>query len=141
MDYAGIFIERKDGKMLFQLRDNNPRITNPNLWGLFGGGIKTGESPKRAAVRELKEELGITIKEEQLRHWLTIPDFKKRNYLYKLRVEKQVDPKQLREGADAGYFTIQEMRKKKNVVKTLRLLLYVYPLLAKVRKKDIEKRI
>src|SRR3989344_820899 len=134
MDYADICIERKDGKMLFQLRDNNPRIANPNLWGLFGGGIKPGESSKKAAIRELKEELGITVKEEQVQHWLTIPDFKKRNYLFKLRLGRKITQKQLREGADLGYFTVAEMRKKKNVVKTLSLFLYSYPLLSKLRK-------
>ncbi len=57
MDYAGILIERNDGKMLFQLRGNNPNIRNRNCWSLFGGGINKNETPIGAAIRELKEEM------------------------------------------------------------------------------------
>mgnify|MGYP001574773866 CR=1 FL=1 len=64
--------------MLFQLKDNNPVIKNKNLWSLFGGGIKTGEKPVEAAIRELKEELGIKIKKRQLYSWMVFPGFRKK---------------------------------------------------------------
>ncbi len=32
-----------------------------SLWVMPGGGIKKNETPERAAIREIKEELGITI--------------------------------------------------------------------------------
>ncbi|MEM5778098.1 MAG: NUDIX hydrolase [Candidatus Aenigmatarchaeota archaeon] len=32
-------------------------------WGFFGGGIKKGETPEQAVVRETKEELGFDLKE------------------------------------------------------------------------------
>jgi len=67
--------------MLFQLRDNNPKIKNRNCWSLFGGGINNGEQPIDAAIRELKEELGLTIKKEQLRPLAVFLGIKKRNYL------------------------------------------------------------
>lgn len=38
----------------------------PNLWQLPGGKVEPGESPLKAAVREMGEELGITLTEEQL---------------------------------------------------------------------------
>ena len=65
MDYAGILIERNDGKLLFQLRDNHA-ILNPNRWGIFGGGIEKNESPIEAIKRELKEELSLDTKKEDL---------------------------------------------------------------------------
>lgn len=38
-----------------------------DTWRLPGGGIGTGETPAAAAVREIKEELGIDIMENGLR--------------------------------------------------------------------------
>lgn len=47
----------------------------PGLWGLPGGGIKPGESPARALLREVVEETGQRISIEQLLdiqtdHWI-----------------------------------------------------------------------
>ena len=39
---------------------------NSSKYGLPGGSIEKGETPKQAAVREFKEETGITINEENL---------------------------------------------------------------------------
>ena len=36
------------------------------MWDATGGSVKAGESPEEAAVREVKEELGIDIKVEEL---------------------------------------------------------------------------
>ena len=57
MNYVGVIIENREGKVLFQLRDNKKDIPNPNLWSIFGGGINNSEKPKEAAVREILEEL------------------------------------------------------------------------------------
>ncbi|NKB20088.1 MAG: NUDIX domain-containing protein [Alphaproteobacteria bacterium] len=35
-------------------------------WGLPGGSIDTGEEPKQAAVREMKEELGLDLNADDL---------------------------------------------------------------------------
>ena len=45
-----------------QLRDNNPEISCPGMWGLFGGKIEKHEKPENAIVREIKEELDIELK-------------------------------------------------------------------------------
>jgi len=39
---------------------------NDGYWKLPGGGMKKDEDPKSCAVRELKEELGLIIKEKDL---------------------------------------------------------------------------
>jgi len=47
-------------KFLLQLRDFKPSILSPGVWGVFGGQIEKGESPKLAGSRELEEELGYS---------------------------------------------------------------------------------
>ena len=134
MDYVGVLIEREDGRMLFQLRDNDQSIKNSNCWSLFGGGINKNEKPIEAAMRELKEELGLIIKKEQLRLWMVFPVFKKKNYIFKLQLNKDTKPLRLMEGSSIGYFTILEILRKKNVVRSLRLLLLLYPLVSLIKK-------
>ncbi|MGI5162237.1 NUDIX domain-containing protein [Microbispora sp. CA-102843] len=54
-----------DRILLFHTRE----ITAPELgqwWELPGGGIDPGENHRQAALRELREETGITIEEEQI---------------------------------------------------------------------------
>ena len=47
----------KDGKYLFQLRDNDASISYPNKWSFFGGEVDKGENFEEALKRELVEEL------------------------------------------------------------------------------------
>jgi len=54
-------------EILIQDRSNmNKDIEMP--WGYFGGGIEEGETPIQAVIRETKEELGIDIKEKDLKY-------------------------------------------------------------------------
>ncbi|MBN1778606.1 MAG: NUDIX domain-containing protein [Candidatus Buchananbacteria bacterium] len=61
-DGSKIFIKNDAlNKYLFVLRDNKPNIPNPNMWGLFGGGIEPGESPDETIRREIAEEVDIDV--------------------------------------------------------------------------------
>ncbi|MES2621243.1 MAG: NUDIX domain-containing protein [Bacteroidota bacterium] len=62
-EVAACLLFDKNGKLLIYLRDDKPGISFPNHWDLFGGIIEEGETPEQALVREVKEEIGIDLKE------------------------------------------------------------------------------
>ena len=55
----------KNKKVLFQERPSEKSM--PFLWELPGGKIKIGETPEIALIREVNEELGISINPVDLR--------------------------------------------------------------------------
>lgn len=64
---AAAIIVFDDDRYLLQLRDNKKGIFFPGHWCLFGGGVEKGEQPTEALCRELKEELGLTVTNTELR--------------------------------------------------------------------------
>ena len=56
---AGVLITRKGNLLL-------GHATNNKHWDIFKGKIEIGESPIEAAIRELKEESGISVTAENL---------------------------------------------------------------------------
>ncbi|MCK5150115.1 NUDIX domain-containing protein [Candidatus Pacearchaeota archaeon] len=125
MDYAGVLIKREDGKMLFQLRDNNPNISNPDKWGIFGGGIEKQENSKEAGIRELNEELGLLVKKNNLKLVFKINLFFKKYFIFQTKI-KDNQKLILKEGASMKFFSKKEILSKKNLLYSLRLFLLLY---------------
>ena len=56
---VGAIIENDNKEILCALR--SPEMNLPNMWEFPGGKIEIGENNKEALIREIKEELSITI--------------------------------------------------------------------------------
>lgn len=57
---CGFLFNASERKVLLHLRDNNT-TWNPNRWAFFGGNGDAGESFRDCFVRELREEIGLSI--------------------------------------------------------------------------------
>ena len=57
-------IIRFEDFFFLQLRDNNKSIPYPNKWAFFGGRLFVGEDPITGLLREIKEELSYSIKDD-----------------------------------------------------------------------------
>lgn len=58
-NYVVILLFSKDTKKLLLVKRNKKPY--PNLWNGIGGKIEVGETPIEAAIRECKEETGLTM--------------------------------------------------------------------------------
>lgn len=64
---AHVWIINNKKELLIQKRSKDKK-NNPNCWDISGAGhIKAGEDVINGAIRELKEELGVYAKEEDLK--------------------------------------------------------------------------
>lgn len=60
-----VLVLNNQGQVLLQKRSANKKYF-PNTWALCTGHVENGETPKEAALRELHEELGVTVSLEQI---------------------------------------------------------------------------
>ncbi|HCC00996.1 MAG TPA: hypothetical protein DEP42_07280 [Ruminococcaceae bacterium] len=60
-----IFIYRQDHRFLLQKRSLQKRLY-PGKWDVTGGGVQAGEDSLHAALREVKEEVGLTLAPKSL---------------------------------------------------------------------------
>jgi len=60
-----VFLENRAGELLLMLRAKQPNL---GVWSPIGGKLEmdTGESPFQCAVREIGEEVGLTVRESDL---------------------------------------------------------------------------
>lgn len=79
-----IWIRNSKGQYLIQKR-NKATDRFPYQWAPTAGAVIQGESPLQAAIRESKEEIGLSIKPKQLRHlYRYFVDHDKANYVVEL---------------------------------------------------------
>lgn len=62
-----IWIKNSKGEYLVQKRSAH-RKPMPGEWAATGGSVQSGEDSRTAAIRELQEELGIRVRENEIRY-------------------------------------------------------------------------
>lgn len=93
---AHVWIINNKNELLLQKRSANKK-THPNCWDISGAGhIRAGESVIEGAIRELKEELGIKVKEKDLNYIAIIKNTNNSKnmefqYVYLLKCNKKIE--------------------------------------------------
>jgi 8-oxo-dGTP diphosphatase len=98
---AMVLLFDRHGRLLVYLRDDNPDIPFPNHWDFFGGHVEEGETPEAALIREVKEELGVELKQWSFfrRYVCTTGDaYPNIKYLYWAKIDKIAEELTLYEG-------------------------------------------
>ncbi len=109
---AAIILENDKKEILLYLRDNKPGIPFPRHWDLIGGHIEEGETPEEALVREVKEELGIELKEYQFfkkYECLEGDAYPNIKYIYTGKINIPFDEITLLEGDRPQFFNYDEI--------------------------------
>lgn len=64
--YSGVILQASNGALVLQRRDNNPAISNPGMLSVFGGRRIYSETAAECALRELEEEVSLSVAENEL---------------------------------------------------------------------------
>jgi len=121
MDAAGIILRNKEGKFLFQHRDDKEGVLCRNMWGLFGGEVEEGETPEEGVVREIMEELCFDISGKiKFVEKINIPGISD-VYIYEYFGTVEIGELKQREGQGMKFFSLDEI-KKKNVILSVKKL-------------------
>jgi 8-oxo-dGTP pyrophosphatase MutT (NUDIX family) len=103
---AIILLTDKLGRVSIQFRDDFEGVALGGLWGLFGGEIEDGETARQAAVRELSEETGIVVDQNDVIPFVkTLSETSGNGQLYVYLCNRIVDASELslQEGAGFAY--------------------------------------
>lgn len=93
---AHIWIMNKDKEILLQKRSATNK-NHPNCWDTSSAGhIRAGETVLQAAIRELKEELGVEIEKEELKFIAIVkrtksPKNNEFQYIYLIESNNSID--------------------------------------------------
>lgn len=81
-----------DTKLVTFLRDNTPGLRFANMWDFPGGGREGNETPMQCLQREVKEELGIALTEDQIlwqKEYPAMHNPRLRAYFFVTRINKE----------------------------------------------------
>jgi 8-oxo-dGTP diphosphatase len=106
---VAVLILHDRGNILLQKRGVSAERF-PNTWGLFGGGIKPGETPEQAIRREALEETGLGLNDVAV-SWsepYQLPERGEQGTIFVCAADYDGSPLTLREGEDMGWFPVAE---------------------------------
>ena len=93
-------------QILLLLRDDKPGLPYRNMWDIPGGHVENGETPEQCIVREMKEELGLTLEQFEL---FSVMEFDDRiEYTFWKKANLNTEKINLHEGQQIKWFTENE---------------------------------
>lgn len=113
------FIIDDKGNILLQKRSNNKKLW-PNMWDVtVGGHVNAGEFGRQALIREVKEELGISINDDDIKYLIGSTSINKqgdiinKHYNECYLITKSIDISDIKmqkeEVSDVRYFSKDEL--------------------------------
>ena len=119
-----VLLEDDKGRIALQLRDDIPDLPGANQWGLFGGLLKSGETFEACALREVNEELMVSLDPEKLklvrRHYA--PEENLETYVFHYPVTNELDDAQLQEGQTWSFKGADDLEEQEVVFRHARIL-------------------
>lgn len=135
---AGALLLHPDRKVLLHHRDDIPGISNPGKWALFGGHIEAGESSEAALIRELREELGLQVRDPQL--FVVLNGAGTQYFMYLVEVLAAKEQLVLSEGQGMDCFTPEDALATLDLSTTGRAVLEMFLVYEKFREAETGSR-
>ena len=105
-----IFVNDKRQILLF-LRDDKPGLPYRNMWDIPGGHVEDGETPEQCIIREMKEEMDLTLNSFEL---FSVKEFDDRiEYTFWKKANLDIEKVNLHEGQRLKWFTETEAKNTK----------------------------
>jgi 8-oxo-dGTP diphosphatase len=105
---VALAMAEREGRWLLQLRDDIEGIVHPGTWGLFGGHLDPGETPERALLRELREE--INWEAQAVIFWFEHRNPQRVAHFFRTTLSVPLEALELREGQDMVLASLAELR-------------------------------
>ena len=102
LDGIGLIIQNQKNEVLLHLRDESTS-RYPGQWCLIGGRCEKDELPEQAAVRELKEETGLSPKTMTFFKNFNTRKGKQKVHIFVVSVDTSEEGFILSEGRDARF--------------------------------------
>ena len=106
---SSIIFVNDERKILLFLRDDLPSIPYPDMWDVPGGHVEKNERPEQCIVREMKEEMNLTLDEFELFSKIEFED--RIEYTFWARANFNIDEIVLLEGQKLKWFTKDEAKR------------------------------
>lgn len=108
--FVGIILVNAESKVLLQLRCKD-EFLYPNCWTLPGGRVEEGESLEQAILREVKEELGLDLRDHNLFKTIVenASDGIIERHIYCSDISERVENLELGEGTALKYSSSKEI--------------------------------
>ena len=117
------------GRVLMQKKTVDYPLYPGGCWCLFGGEIEEGEKPKDAILREIKEEIGLKLKEFKLMYvkgYIIEDKFEGTQYVFKVKFKGKLSEIELKEGCGFAFFEKSEIESLKTPEMEKKALIYFW---------------